>query len=598
MRRSVKAKLMIFTVIVFAAAAAVFSLLAYSAAERSAEAAAISVIEQSAVSAAEAISGKAEGIYAVGKDVSADLALSRAPDDLRTRILELKNESYSGSGSYFDVAYSSDCISIDGHTDYSGYPAVVSAAAGTAMLSEPFELDGRAVVCYSAPMNYLDDERACVLVGIFDGNFISDAASSIALGSSSAAYVTGENGIISGKPSTAENTYTAKAAVSGRTGWTVCVDAVPSELMPDLTSEILLIAIISAALAAVFCVIIAVFIGRSLGPVPQLAQRISALADGDFTSPVPEVNSSDELSVIASALERTAAALKGCVDEITGSVSDVAGGDIAENGPAAKTSVMNYKGDFSSIYEALSKLKGFLRGTMDDIRSASESVAVSAEKIGAMAPPENENFDINIREDLSVEEYASAASDKLAEAFSALREEREKLMQLSRAVLAVNTNADDIRAISEQIQDIAFQTNILALNAAVEAAHAGENGKGFAVVADEVRALSKSSSDEAKKTSKLIETIISNVENSVSLANETAGALDKAERSTAEISAYIEKINTAAAEMSETIKYEKNRISDLAEHISEISCNSPKEEAEDIINDARHLKEITNFFRS
>lgn len=604
MKYSVRTKLIAVMLAIFAAAAAAYSYISYSSARRSAEAVVRSFIEQSAVSAAETLSGKIEAVTAVCDDLSDnDAAFNRAIDEIRLRLLDMRNENYVAEEMTFDIAYADSLVSIDGVTSYRDNEAVKSAVAGTPLMTAPYKRNEKTVVCYASPLSEPYGDQRCVLVCTICCEFFDDVFDVVSLGESCAVYVEDENGIIAGNHSEAadaSDVYSASAPVENRSGWTVRVEAVPEELMPDLTSEILTAAGFSALLAAVLCIITAAALGRTLSPIKKMAARISALGKGDFTSPVPKVKANDESRAVADALTKTVAALNGCVKDITKMISKAADGDLSED----KTVL---PGDLAAISGAVSDMKRSVRETLSRVRKISDSVVSRAEQLGDLngvaavrsVPDVSEsesglNGFFTERSDISV--CADKVSDSLDSVKTKLSAEGEKITELAETITSINGYADDINKVIEQIDEISFRTNILALNAAVEASAAGEHGRSFAVVADEVRALAQRSSEAAKSTEALIKKTVSALSGGASLAKETTRILDEASAETDNAAELMAGVRSAAEEYASAAASAEEALSRLSAEASANAVSFDTGKAEEVASEARRLIGVTERF--
>ncbi|RXT28253.1 methyl-accepting chemotaxis protein [Rhizobium leguminosarum] len=347
-----------------------------------------------------------------------------------------------------------------------------------------------------------------------------------------------------------------------------------------------------AVLAAVGFSVVVAQIGIA-GPMMQLRQRMTRLAEGDTTSDVSGLDRGDEVGQMAKAVSvfrgnaierariearaeadrdvsdserrdreaqkaREASELDRAVTALGDGLRRLAAGDLASH--IAEPFVAHLdalREDFNNSVEKLNE-------TMHTVGANARAIGAGANEIRSSADQLSQRTE---QQSASVEETAAALEEITTTVRDAAKRAEEASQLVARTRLGAEKSGEVVRkAVSAMqqiekssgeisniigvIDDIAFQTNLLALNAGVEAARAGDAGKGFAVVAQEVRELAQRSAKAAKEIKALISTSGSHVQTGVSLVGETGKALDAIVQEVQEINQHVHAIAEASREQS------------------------------------------------
>ncbi len=243
-------------------------------------------------------------------------------------------------------------------------------------------------------------------------------------------------------------------------------------------------------------------------------------------------------------------------------VNRVAGGDLT--GEAAAPS----RDEIGSLLQALDAMKESLRRVVQQVHTASETIAAATSQSAAG------NLELSSRT-----EQQAASLEETAASMTQLTETVKHNADNARQANALATNATDtvdtgndavqkmvstierisgssskIAEITGVIEGIAFQTNILALNAAVESARAGEHGRGFAVVASEVRSLAQRAASAAREIKGLIDSSVASVADGSKQAREVGSTMMEVKEAINRVSSIVAEMAAASEEQSRGIE--------------------------------------------
>ncbi|MXR35998.1 methyl-accepting chemotaxis protein [Craterilacuibacter sinensis] len=362
-----------------------------------------------------------------------------------------------------------------------------------------------------------------------------------------------------------------------------------SHALANIDQAVLIIAL-SSGVAILASLLLGTVLARSITrPMDTAVDLTDALAHGDLSREAP-IERQDEIGHMLGALNNSLAKLSqtlhqvksstgaavGMVEELACAAGQVhvASNKQSEAASASASAVEQLTVSIASVADAAQDLRG----------KTQQNLAISQSGLGEMQTLER---DMGHMETV-ISQLSSSAQDFI-------------------------DNTQAISKMTQEVRDIADQTNLLALNAAIEAARAGEQGRGFAVVADEVRKLAEKSAKSAaeidhfnaklgEKSASLADVVQQGIDtlqasracsDRVSaLFRENDSVLQQANADVEGIASSIDEQRTASSEIARNME----QMAQMSEETTAAMCNI-SENAAQIAGAAKALNQDVSVFR-
>ncbi len=277
------------------------------------------------------------------------------------------------------------------------------------------------------------------------------------------------------------------------------------------------------------------------------------------------------------------------------------------------SAMINGTHQLQSATEMLNSSSKVLKHSSSEVSESTNSTSAAVEQLGSSMDSVSQSAGEvlgNVQQSL---EQTEQSKTKITVLVDEIGKVEHAVQHMSTSVGAFISATRKITTMTDEIKQIADQTNLLALNAAIEAARAGEQGRGFAVVADEVRKLAEMSSCSAVKISEttaelnsLAQVVEGAVGEGLSSITSSRGYADlavqaivetaqQAQRSLSEVNEITNGVNEQA-KASDLVSKNLNRIVALMA-TSEKALNKNLESTQSILEVAHLLEQAATKFR-
>lgn len=325
-----------------------------------------------------------------------------------------------------------------------------------------------------------------------------------------------------------------------------------------LANRTVIIILIIMVVGMLVSIILGVFISRTISkPLEQGVAFAERVAAGDLTGSI-ELNRTDEVGVLGTALTRASESLRTMFVEITGSVQTLA----------------TQSTELSTISKSLSE-------GADSTNRRSNAAAAAAEQMSSnmnSVSSAMEQTSININTVATASEEMTATISEIANNSEKARgittDAVSKSTAVSRTMDELGRAAQEIGKVTETISAISSQTNMLALNATIEAARAGQAGKGFAVVASEIKELSKQTAAATEDIKIRINGIQGSTQTAVDSISQVTRVIEEVNEIVSGIAAAIEEQSTVTKDIANNVSQASLAVEDTNRNVSQASTVS------------------------